>query len=128
MARAAVWDTTGTSTHPKTNKARRKAHSMAPKRSGIEPCKACRYPTRTARQTLAHAPGTRKRLRGLCQPCAEKERPRPKPDPAKTMTVREQRALQEIEDNPPDPAILASLNKFMQARNNRLARLQRMHT
>lgn len=64
----------------------------------------------------------------MCRPCSWEETPRPsraKEAEARRLTVREQRAAAEIESNPPDPAIVAGLDRFVQARNARLARLER---
>lgn len=100
---------------------------MAPPKSGVKPCinDACRYPTRTGRARINEFPGTRIRMRGLCSTCAEVERPRKRE--SKREYAARLRAQQEIANNPPDPAVVASLGRFVQARNERLARLERMH-
>lgn len=98
---------------------------MARPRSGVTPCTACNYPTRTSRATIDEFPGTRQRVRGLCRTCSEQETPRVR---VKDLTVREQAALQKTVDDPASPSTLASLAHFVAARNQRLARLQRMYS
>jgi len=101
---------------------------MARPRSGVTPCTACNHPTRTSRASIQEFPGTRQRVRGLCRTCSELETPRPyRTAPPKPLTVRERRAQEQKLIDPADPATVASLDRFVQARNERLARMERMY-
>lgn len=103
---------------------------MAPPKSGVQPCSKCRYPTRTSRATLSEYPGTRKRVRDMCRPCAEREQPSPYQVKAKIVAGPSQRQLRaeaQIVADPPDPATMSSLNAFVAARNARLARWKRVN-
>ena len=98
---------------------------MARPKSGVTPCTACNYPTRTTRSSIQEYPGTRQRVHGMCRRCFEIKVPRQRDSPRENAARA--RSAQEIENNPPDPVVVAGLDRFVQARNARLARWRRLN-